>query len=132
VSPFFFFLDHAVKHQIRHLRLKCLKRVRELREVPPLNIVELGAKRAVRETFHTPHLVPRLRKEVVAVLRVLQLPLQLFNSAVRSACSAQATRVQPDFAGSDLGAPFGGLSLAAVALRDLFSCRALGGRVGTG
>ena len=100
----------AVKHQIRPLRPKRLKRVRELREIPPQSIVELGAKRAVRETFHALHLVPRLRKEVVAVLRVLQLPLQLFNSAVRSACSAQATRAQPDFTGSDLGAPFGELS----------------------
>jgi len=70
--------------------LKFLQRIRELRLL----------------RCHALHLVPRLRKDVVAVLGVLQLPFQLFNSDFPIDYSAQATKAQPDFAGLKLEAPF--------------------------
>ena len=55
---------------------------------------------------HAHQLFPRRRKDVVAVLGVLQLPFQLFNSDFPIDYSAQATKAQPDFAGLKLEAPF--------------------------
>ena len=55
---------------------------------------------------HALQLFPRLRKDVVAVLGVLQLPFQLSNSDFPIDYSAQATKAQPDFAGLKLEAPF--------------------------
>jgi hypothetical protein len=55
---------------------------------------------------HELQLFPRLRKDSVQVLCVLQLPFQHFNSDFPIDYSAQATKAQPDFAGLKLEAPF--------------------------